>query len=153
MFSRFLQLGVHYTCCFFGRRARRACKNTIGSLLLLQLQTWEFATKYLESAMKCSQRPCISLQNIQRVRIAVEVLFTIVVLFGFTFYLVMYEEEFKHSWWLWDKIWWLWPYQPVIRTVMAFWVLMVLSSSTINVSSLVMLRQQIRRLRESGTNI
>jgi hypothetical protein len=107
----------------------------------------------LESAMKCSQRPCISLQNIQRVRIAVEVLFTIVVLSGFTFYLVMYEKELKHSCWLWDKIWWLWPYQPVIRTVMAFWVLMVLSSSTINVSSLVMLRQQIRRLRESGTNI
>jgi hypothetical protein len=82
--------------------------------LLLQLQTWEFAAKYLESAMKCYQRPCISLENIQRVRIAVEVLFTIVVLSGSTFYLVLWEKI--KNWFLpgFYKVWWDLPYEPVI---------------------------------------
>lgn len=86
--------------------------------------------------MKCVQNPCISSVTIQKVRIGVEIIYTIAILSGLVLFIVFYVNLQKVE------------QHPAVQfAIIGLWLLMIATSALLIVFSLTTLGVTIRRLK------
>ena len=111
----------------------------------LYLQSWEFAMKYLDSAMRSCAKPIISCQNVQRLRFTVEVLYICSMI------TLLLWKELTFPWNNQDVLVLInWSQTTGIRISKSshwIWLILIFMSTTIIISSMIMLALQISRLK------